>query len=365
MADPILTVLVTLDGGAVRPLTANRHKRLTGVAAAKIVRRWRDAACEAWLRAAETRGIVSLAEGALTIEAQPYLSDGQYVPDVGAHAPTLKAIIDGMREPTAEEAKRGIAGAGLIPDDTPAYIGRIVWLPAVHHSDLGHGLRVKVYATGDAGTVDGLAWLHEPEQRDYDGPSEALIPGKLGAADHADYGDDDPLEDSGAGTGLDDDPEQAWLRVRESAVHAAYKAWEWMCWYHAHASMRKLAKLTGIKRPTLIRWMNSDLDDQRSRADNPADVLCRMLSPEQYAEMLAEGRVGGGTSSGYVRNGGPWPIPSSQPGSAHLGHVVVVNGRWYWLCGCGQRGPTWDTEGEAVSSFHDHAAEPEPEDEPF
>ena len=331
MTAPILTVFVSVDG--LRPLTANKHKRLPGIEAAKIVRRWRDTAAEAWLRSAEVRGVDALA-GPLTIEAQPHLSDGQYVPDVGAHAPTLKAIIDGLREPTEQEAARGIIGAGLIPDDTPDYIGRIVWLPAVHHSKMGHGLSVKVYRTytvhPDGDDPDYIGTVAASTEAEH-GPGESLTPGKLGAADAVpvDYfdGDDIDGEGSGPGTAPLDDPAEAWATLRDEALHATDMAWQWAIGHAARVSMRNLAKITGIKRPTLIRWMNWSHDD-KSIAHDPASMLLKMLHPDEYKRQDDTGEQGNlERYRAPVRNGGPWPITDSDPPA----FTIVVNGRWAWF----------------------------------
>ena len=324
---PILTVFVSVDG--LRPLTANKHKRLPGIEAAKITRRWRDAAANAWISSAQVRGVDALA-GPLTIEAQPHLADGQYVPDVGAHAPTLKAIIDGLRSPTAQEAERGIIGAGLIPDDTPDWVGRIVWLPAVHHSMMGHGLSVKVYRTYTvhADGPDYIGTTAASTEADY-GPGESLTPGLLGAADAVPvdcFDGDDEGSDPGTLAVLDD-PEQAWAVLRDEALHATAMAWDWMVGHARRVSMRNLAHITGIKRPTLIRWMNWSHDD-KSIAHDPAAMLLKMLHPEEYKRSDERGDQGDlERYSAPVRNGGPWPITDSDPPA----FTIVVNGRWAWF----------------------------------
>ena len=317
-----------------RPLTANQDKRKPGREGAKVRRVWRDAAARIWAEAGAAAGIEALPPGCV-IEVWPRYTDRNYGPDVGAQFPTFKAAIDGLRAPTAQEAKRGIEGACLIPDDGPEWIAGVVWHPAEGGYDR-HGLYIEVHGPDDdgddgpGGGGDSTAQVEGAAVGPVGDTAEAM------AAAWADMAA--ALDDA---AGLDD--AERWAVLRDSACHAAQMAWDWATDYAARVSMRSLANMTGIARPTLIRWTGWSSDD-KSMASDPASTLLRMLHPVEYKRQLEdEGRGSVAEYRPKVRNGGPWLIPHSDPPA----FTQVLNGRWSWISTCGATG------GVASAGFED------------
>lgn len=97
----------------VRPWTTNKDRNLYPQARAKLVKEWREAfkslAIEENIPALEKIGIV----------ATPILPDRKFQ-DTAACNPAVKAAID------------GIVDAGVVPDDTPEYLGYVKFKPCVY-----------------------------------------------------------------------------------------------------------------------------------------------------------------------------------------------------------------------------------------
>ena len=327
VSGPILSAAITTSTGGGRagdrPLTANRHKRMTGAQGAAVIRRWRDAAAAIWTAEARRAGIDRLPSG-LAICARPVYAGRNYHPDVGALQPTLKAAIDGLRRPTPAEAKRGIVGADLIPDDTPEWVEHLHWLPATAGHP-AHGIDVRIFA----GVADMLSYL-------YDG-ADLIVSTSHGPSRPATASDGPAPPFGGDAATLAARPAaEVWTELRDTALHATDLAWQFALDYQRRASMRALATLTGIARPTLIRWCNWSPDD-RSTAHDPASQLLKMLHPDRYDNDMGAGERGQVQHhTPAVANGGPWPIIDSAP--EHAGFLTARSGRWSWLCGCGATG---------------------------
>ena len=104
---------VTVRVGAERPPTMNQYLSGSWWDHSPLTARWRTAACVAMsrkLQAAQERP-----EPPLQVTVKPWYPDRRSWPDVGAQLPAVKACIDGCVD------------AGLMPDDTDAFVARLVF----------------------------------------------------------------------------------------------------------------------------------------------------------------------------------------------------------------------------------------------
>jgi hypothetical protein len=99
----------------------NHAKQLYWRTWAKLTSAWRE---QAQLEAESSSVRLWLANGdRAAIDALPIQGPGAPLADPGAHMPTLKACVDGLRD------------AGWLPDDSGAYVSAITMLPPVRASD--------------------------------------------------------------------------------------------------------------------------------------------------------------------------------------------------------------------------------------
>ena len=106
------TASIILPG---RPLTINAERKMVPKQRATEVRKRREAARELWeisLRATELRGKVA-------VSVQPRYPNRRNLPDIGAVMPTAKAAIDALVD------------VGGLPDDSPAYVVAMTFLPVI------------------------------------------------------------------------------------------------------------------------------------------------------------------------------------------------------------------------------------------
>ncbi len=107
-----------------RPWTANAERRWHHMKRAQVVRDAR----ERWAWLAKIEGIPPLRR--IKVEATPLRKNARSMPDVAACYPAVKAAIDGLVD------------AGVIEDDTPFHVNKIVFqAPQIAKRE---GLRLKI-----------------------------------------------------------------------------------------------------------------------------------------------------------------------------------------------------------------------------
>ena len=107
-----------------RPWTANAERRWHHMKRAQVVRDTR----ERWAWIAKAEGIPPLRR--IRVEATPLQKNARSMPDVAACYPAVKAAIDGLVD------------AGVIEDDTPFHVNKIVFqAPQIAKRE---GLRLRI-----------------------------------------------------------------------------------------------------------------------------------------------------------------------------------------------------------------------------